>query len=178
MQPSDGEYFGNLALKGFQHITAPETFHWMPLAPAWYLLGGIVLLWLGWKVYLSAKKYSNNAYRREALYQLQELNKKKAAGELSKKEYLRCLRQLIKATALRVYPRNDIAALSGKPWQDFLNSKTDGDYFSHRMHELMDASLYQQLYDPEENMLDEFSSSAAQWIKYHRVKMIQEQASD
>lgn len=169
MIPSEDEYFGNLALKGFQQPSVPDSIQWLPLAPGWYLLGLIVVMLAAWKMYEALKKYQANAYRREALSRQQWLNKKLANGELSTKTYLQSLRQLIKATALRAYPRTEVAALSGSDWQVFLNSKIDKACFSDATQKLMDATVYQQQYEPDQQLLKDFSSSVSRWITQHHA---------
>jgi hypothetical protein len=118
--PNQDEYFGNLALKGFQEISVPETMHWLPLAPGWYFVAALVALFLSWKLFLSVKRYIANAYRRSALSQLEKIDTDFDIGNLSHKQYLQQLRQLLKATILVVYPRHEVASLIGQQWVQFL----------------------------------------------------------
>jgi hypothetical protein len=44
------------------------------------------------------------------------------AGHTPKQEDIQALNQLLKLTALSAFPRADVAALSGRDWQEFLDA--------------------------------------------------------
>lgn len=161
------ESFGNLALKGFQEISNPETMHWFPLATGWYFVAALVAFFLSWKLILAVKRYKADAYRRNALRQLEIINTDFDDGNLNHKQYLQQLRQLLKATTLIVYQRHEVASLSGQQWAQFLNKKTDKAYFDKNALGLMEHSTYQQQYETDADSLKRFSQCVAQWLAHH-----------
>jgi len=169
MQPNEDEYFGNLALKGFQEISDPKTIHWFPLATGWYFVGALVVIFLSWRLFLAAKRYKANAYRRNALRQLEIINTDFNNGNLNHKQYLQQLRKLLKATTLVIYQRHEVASLSGQQWMQFLNKKTDKSYFDKNTLDLMQHSTYQQQYEADTDTLKRFSQCVAQWLAHHHT---------
>lgn len=167
MLPNQDEYFGNLALKGFQEISNPETMHWFPLATGWYFVAALVAFFLSWKLILAVKRYKADAYRRNALRQLEIINTDFDSGNLNHKQYLQQLRQLLKATTLIVYQRHEVASLSGQQWAQFLNKETDKAYFDKNALGLMEHSTYQQQYETDADSLKQFSQCVAQWLAHH-----------
>ena len=165
--PNQDEYFGNLALKGFQEFSAPETIHWFPLATGWYFVAALVALFLSWKLFVALKRYIANAYRRSALSQLEKIDTDFDAGNLSHKQYLQQLRQLLKATTLAVYQRHEVASLSGQQWVQFLNQRTDSIYFEKDVLGLMEHTTYQQQCETDADSLKRFSQCVGQWLAHH-----------
>jgi hypothetical protein len=167
MMPNQDEYFGNLALKGFQEISNPETVHWFPLATGWYVVAAVAAIFLGWKLFLAAKRYIADAYRRNALRQLQRINADFDSGDLSRRQYLQQLRQLLKATTLVIYQRHKVASLSGQQWAQFLNQKTDNDYFDKDILALLENPTYRRQYEADTDSLKRFSQCVARWLTHH-----------
>ena len=167
MLPNQDEYFGNLALKGFQEISNPQTLTWFPLATGWYFIAAFVSIFLGWKLFIAVKNYKANAYRRKALRQLEKINTDFDSGNLSSKKYLQQLRQLLKATTLVVYSRQEVASLSGQQWVRFLNQSTDRDYFDKDILALMQSPTYRQQYEANADSLKRLSLCVAQWLVHH-----------
>ena len=163
-----GEYFGNLALKNFQEIADPEYYLWFPLAPGWYLVLTVLIVYVVWTSYSALIRYKKNAYRREALELLESINADHNFGQQNPREYLQRLRQLLKATALKVFPRNEIAGLTGAPWLDFLNTSVDEPVFDMVVQEFMGSSIYHPDYQPDATLLASFSPSVTRWLFQHR----------
>ncbi len=169
MLPNQDEYFGNLTLKGFQEISNPETMHWFPLAEGWYFVIAVVAIFLSWKLFLVAKRYIANAYRRNALRQLKKINANFDNGKLNHRQYLQQLRQLLKATTLVIYQRHEVASLSGQQWAQFLNKKTDNTCFGEDVQGLLEHSTYQQQYEADADNLKIFSQCVARWLAHHHT---------
>ena len=163
-----GEYFGNLALKNFQEFSDPEYFHWFPLAPGWYFVLALVAAYLAWLGHRTFRRYQQNAYRREAMRLLDSIIADHDLGQLDAREYLQRLRQLLKSTALKVYPRTDVAGLTGSAWLGFLNDSADNPLFDVLAGDLLDSSVYRKDYQPDRALLESFSSAVAIWLSLHR----------
>ncbi len=165
--PNQDEYFGNLALKNFQELTIPDTTHWWPLAPGWTVLATILALLFLWRIFIMIKTYKANAYRRRALARLEQINSDYDQAHIDPKNYLLQLRNILKATALIVYQRNEVASLNGQKWLEFLNTKTRKKVFSDDADFFMENELYKQHYEPDKRRLKLFSKSVAQWLAQH-----------
>lgn len=71
---------------------------------------------------------------------------------------------LLKSVALRAYPRQEIAAISGEQWLDFLNgSMPQGPRFEQ------DFLVAQYQRKPDALNLEQFFSAAKHWITRHEV---------
>jgi hypothetical protein len=89
-------------------IVVSEPVSWWPLAPGWYVLMLIFamgMIWLGVKYWNQWKK---NAYRRAALRELKSISPAD-------------LPALVKRVSLCIYPREQVATLSGEAWLEFLD---------------------------------------------------------
>jgi hypothetical protein len=81
-----------------------------PATPAWYVLGALILLGLIWLAWRGWKAWRRNAYRREAL---RELETAQAPAEIA---------ILLKRTALAAWPRARVASLTGAEWASWLRA--------------------------------------------------------
>lgn len=157
------------SLQNLNDIVLPETVGWWPLASGWYFLIGILLVILAWLTYTSVRRWINNRYRRAALQQLQLLaddiqnTHKRVTG-------LRQIPVLLKRTALSVYPRGDLASLTGKDWHDFLNSKVSKPSFPEATACLLDEVSYStgDLSKVDTQAAKDLLKASHHWLKHHR----------
>ena len=95
-------------------LRAPASVGWWPVAPGWWIvlaMAIIALLLIGrWM----RRRYRRGHYRRVALSQLRHLR----ASEATTTD----INQLLKAAALKAFPAEQVAALHGQHWQNFLLS--------------------------------------------------------
>ena len=106
------------SLQNLNDIVLPEAVGWWPLAIGWYFLFGLLLVVLSWFTYTSIRRWINNRYRRMALQQLQLLSE--SIRNTDKRDTsLRQIPVLLKRTALSVYPRSQLASLTGRSWHDY-----------------------------------------------------------
>jgi len=113
-----------------------------------------VVLWHRWQ---------RNRYRRQALLELSAI-RAGAAGSLH------LLPALLKRTALAVWPRETVAALSGAGWHRFLDDSAQINQFCSGAGELLDQLAYETgqattLAAAEQSRL---LDSAELWLKQHR----------
>ncbi|WP_415893052.1 DUF4381 domain-containing protein [Neptuniibacter sp. PT8_73] len=117
--------FSQLPLRPMQQ---PEMIGWWPLAPGWWLLIllsialFIAVVWFG---YLYLKKMRNNPNR----WALQELNAIQANYQQHQNKRLLAeeCNALLKRLALTLYSRQEVAALNGTAWTDFLAKQSRSD---------------------------------------------------
>ena len=157
------------SLLNLNDIVLPEAVNWWPLASGWYYLIGFLLLVLAWFIYKTIQGWNSNRYRRAALHQLQLLaieikdNEKRDAG-------LRQVPVLLKRIALSVYPRSQIASLTGKNWHDFLNSKVSTASFTEATAGVLDKISYSvgDLNTVDTDAADKLLKACKHWLKHHQ----------
>lgn len=157
------------SLQNLNDIVLPGAVGWWPLASGWYYLFGILLIVLTWFIYTAIRGWNRNRYRRAALHHLQLLAndiedaEKRDAG-------LRQVPVLLKRTALSVYPRSQLASLTGKNWLDFLNSKVSTASFTDSTAGLLDELSYSvgALNSVDTNAVEELLSACRHWLKHHQ----------
>ena len=111
-------------LAALHPLRDPASIGWWPLAPGWWVLIALAVIAIAIACYYLVRRYRANAYRRLALKQLQTIQSRYADGpgdDLCIQNTASDSNALLKSVALRVFPRHDIAALSGDAWLDFLN---------------------------------------------------------
>jgi len=135
----------------------PPPPSWMPQTIGWYVLFAAISVALAWWVLRAIRKWKTNRYRREAL-QLLPLT---PVSELS---------VLLKRTALKVWPREAVAPLTGSAWLAFLNRSTATPAFAERPATAVEeiALREESLAPAEEAQLRE---RAARWIRNHHVPL-------
>lgn len=107
-----------LQITGLEPIIAPDRIPYWPPAPGWYVVTGVLILLILYIIYLIIKRMKKNHYRIQALKMLLEIGEAKSADIGPAK--INELNQLLKITALAVFPRERVASLSGKDWLEFL----------------------------------------------------------
>lgn len=150
-------------LANLHPLRQPEAIGWWPLAPGWWLLLVLGLACLMVLAYWLWRRRRSSAYRRVALARLAALQDQYRRDQ-DPRQYLDQLNTLLKSVALHAYPRRDVAALSGRPWLEFLNSSfTPIEPFPL---ELVTAGYRAT---PPAIDIDQSYRVASQWIKRHRV---------
>ena len=127
------------------------------------MLAVVVLVALACIIAWLVRRYRRNAYRRQALLQLQALQAEhREHGD--DRGYIEQVNALLKSVALAAYPRADVASRHGEAWRNFLNSSLSGD---KQLQANFDKAVYQRI----EPGLDTAAlhASASHWIKCHRV---------
>lgn len=164
-QPSESsaELFGSDRMWGLKELPLPEPVSWWPQTPGWYLLGTallLVLVWLGWKLWL---RYQRNSYRREGMARLN--------GMASDPQALKDLPFLLRRSALQAAPRKDVASLRGDDWLAWLD-----DSAGRKLFEQTDAEALDELSFAGENdrSLDDVSAqrlieASKVWMRSHRA---------
>jgi len=151
------------SLDRLQDIVTPPPVPWWPPAPGWYVLGALlfILLALGLVVWL--QRYRANAYRREALRELDALEAKRQWPELP---------VLLKRVALTAFPRAEVASLTGDSWIAWLNQRGGGTEVSPELAQM----LTEKVYNPSSEAIcadrdwRNVAASVRDWILTHSEK--------
>ena len=157
-------------LAALNPLREPALIGWWPLAPGWWVLIVLLLVAIPVLCYYLHKRHKSNTYRRLALLQLKEINTELEARDPdSAREHiaLTATNALLKAVALRVFPRHDIAALSGTAWLDFLNGTAGSNADEARFPtEFANAAYQRHNLDLD---MQQISAAAEHWIKTHKA---------
>lgn len=126
-------------------IHIPGAISWWPPAIGWWVLAVLVPLIL----YLSYKLY-RHLTRKTALKSAKKyLLALKQNEQLSKHEKLVALSSLMRRAAVSLYPRTDVASLTGENWLDFLDNSTQNRGFNSDTGWLLTDALYSQNADTQ-----------------------------
>jgi Domain of unknown function (DUF4381) len=129
---------------------------WIPQTIGWYELFAIAGLLILWLIIHSVRRWYANAYRREALREL----------EVARPEEFSAL---LKRTALSVWPREKVASLSGEAWLTFLNQTATGELFRESPSNRVEEPAFRgmPLSGGDQQAL---RTATAEWIRRHRVQ--------
>jgi len=130
------------SLQNLHDIISPQPVSWLPPAPGWYALGLSIFLLCSW---FSVQKYlawKRNQYRREALIELDELEKQLADSD-KYQHVLPQLPELVKRTAIAAYGRSEVASLTGDDWLGFLDKTGSTHLFTKENGRLLQDCSFQ-----------------------------------
>lgn len=160
------------SLQQLTGLILPQHVSWWPLAPGWYVLMMLVVLALGIFIYHKRKHYINNAYRRNALSQLQLLSMQDATQMLGILQHALSYAlnhtlndALSYRTAQQVELQEEIFLVS-------LNKGTDRVSFTHVDWQLLNQFAFQQA-DKINCNDDEFATlktKCQQWLQGHHYE--------
>lgn len=140
-------------------LREPPSVGWWPLAPGWWLALIITSILIGLLCRALLLRWRKNRYRRLALAQITVLR------ELGKPS-LEQVNRLLKATALRTWPDQKVAAMHGSEWLHWLSESAPkaGDSWM--------SSLEAVYRTPGEPATDELLQGAVAWIRCHDAREI------
>ena len=97
--------------------------------PAWYVLSIFLLLVAILLFFKWLKRYRKNAYRREALKTLSEIEQNSQSH--NEANLLNDILVLLKLVAIEAFGRQQVAQLYGNDWLEFLDSKGKNTTFTY-----------------------------------------------
>jgi hypothetical protein len=150
------------ALQGLRDIHLPEPIPFWPLAPGWWLLTVVIVLLLvlaGW-LWI---RHRRTAYRRVALKELQQLRQALEQGHVDI-PIVAELSILLRRAAISRYGRQQVAALNGAAWLEFLDRTGRTTHFSTQGQALLDAPYRRCTMEHVEPLL----SLAQRWLQVQR----------
>jgi len=107
-------------LAGLRAYHLPDAPSWWPPAPGWWFLLAILIiagLFFGWWL---ARQRSRGAAARQVLRELADL-RQRSRRDGESPALVRELSRLLRRFAIAIYPRQDVAALTGEAWLQFLD---------------------------------------------------------
>ena len=136
-------------------------------APGWYILLGLLLLFLLIYGAITYIKYRRNKYRRDAIEIL--LNLELSTDRTS--YFITRVAAVLKRVAISSYGRIEVGALTGKEWLGYLDQRNQGiQVLAENPRILLTEQLYQSsAKQATVKDLEELRSTSVQWIKKHRV---------
>lgn len=133
---------------------------WWPLAMGWYVL--IILLVLGVVLVFFWKKRKPKAVVIDAGVAMQGVYLAYLEHE-NQHQFMQDLSIMMRRICLRYFPTQQVAALQGKAWVDFLDRSTEGQVcFSSGMGQSLEAGPYNKKQDVDVKALYDICQT---WLK-------------
>lgn len=161
------------ALQQLHDIVEPSAPAFWPPAPGWYFVGGTVLLLVMMAMIKLWRRWQASAYRREALSELAAL-RDGPQSIAPPHQRISALASLLRRVALHGAAREQIAALSGTRWIEYL-SKQAKTPPSIAVAALLCRGPYvnfaanDEIATTHRNDLEAAFDYVAEWIEQHRV---------
>lgn len=130
----------------------PEVSLWPP-APGWWIVATAGLVAAAVLSTAAVARYRGNAYRREALRQLDTVD---PAG----------ISTILKRAALAAWPREQVAALTGAAWLAFLDRTGRTTAFTDGAGRHIETLAFGGAIDPAS--ADAARAAAKAWVRRHR----------
>lgn len=125
------------SLQGLRDLHLPAPVPFWPPAPGWWILAGLIVVLSLFAVWWWRRR-QRLAYRRAALSELQQLQQANQQGQ-SGAPILAELSILLRRVAMMRYGRDQVAALHGRAWLEFLDRTGRTKQFTEQAQSLLDA---------------------------------------
>lgn len=141
-------------------IHLPEAVGWWPPAIGWWLLAILMLLLMAF-LYGFYKRLIRKTAMKTAKKNLAAI---KVNPALDNNQKLRELSMLIRRVAISVYPRSEVASLTGRQWLAFLDKSVTGAPFSDGCGQLLVEAPYRNR-TPGDPEISQLLSLCEDWLK-------------
>lgn len=156
-------------LRQMADIALPPPVSMMPATWGWAVLTGLIVVALAFALWRWLRRRAQNRYRRDALAEIARLEAR-ISDDADRAQALTALAAILKRAALAVWPREQVAPLSGPSWVEFLRAhagraKIDPDgygIFADAEYRLADSM-------PDEATARRGFATTRQWIEGHDV---------
>lgn len=148
------------SLDRLHDIVVPEPVSWWPLAPGWYVLGGLLVFLFAVFIWSIVDRRLTNRYRRAGLRELAELE-----ALPNESQTLPRLAALVKRVALAAFPREQVASLAGADWLTFLDSKAATKDFTSGPGAMLEAGYERNPQPPSPDLF----RVVRHWIGHHQA---------
>jgi hypothetical protein len=158
-------------LEKLHEILLPDPVSWVPQAPGWYVVLGLIVVLAGWGAFAGFRRFRKNRYRRFALEEMAAIERDLQRPE-ERPRALTEIPVLVKRTALAAFPRSDVAGLSGEKWLAFLDKTLGGKDFTENEGQLLPELAYApgpQISKLPDETIDRLIHIVRHWIKTHRI---------
>lgn len=158
------------SLDRLHDIVAPPPVPWWPPAPGWYAVATIILVLSLILILRSFIHWQRNRYRREALAEFAR-QEEFLHDPFRRATALATLAELLKRVALTAFPRDQVAALTGRAWFDFLDRTGSTTMFASDFGPILARATYDPLAATalDEREIRETAALVRHWIVYHEV---------
>lgn len=133
-------------------VPEPAPISMVPQTWGWVAVGVVLVTALAWLMFYLFRRYRANAYRREALAELETVGDDAAA-----------IAGILRRTALAVYPRRKVCAATGEAWLQFLESTASGLKFTSGPGECLIYAPYKPT-----DSTPGIGNLAQEWVRRHR----------
>lgn len=141
-------------------IHLPPPVGWWPPAPGWWL-AALAIIALSWGLLWVIRRMRRTGVRAAALRELEAIGNN---TDLSPEERGRRLSMLIRRVALSLYPRRDVAGLTGSDWLSWLDGVQHGTSFSDGPGRLLGELAYRRDAASEQE-LAELIAACRTWLE-------------
>ena len=126
-------------------IHLPPAISWWPPAIGWWILAVLIplCLYLGYRWYKYITRKTALKFAKKHLIALRKNE------QLPKREKLVALSSLMRRAAVSLYPRADVASLTGEDWLNFLDESIPNRGFNSDTGWLLTDALYSQNIDTQ-----------------------------
>lgn len=155
------------SLENLHDIVVPPAVAWWPVAPGWYGVAIVLLAVCGWFLARRLRRWRRNAYRREALRALAQLQADGVQGGVA--DVLPQAALLLRRVALSAYPRRQVAALYGDRWLEFLDRTGGHGAFAGAAGRVLLAGAYRPAEAPAPDAVAAALRACERWIRCHRI---------
>ncbi|MBN8184696.1 DUF4381 domain-containing protein [Roseibium aggregatum] len=136
----------------------PPAISMLPQTEGWIWLIALLVLAIAMGLQRFLKRWSGNAYRRQALRELDTLD-----GDIAG------IAALVRRTALVAYPRRDVAPLHGYDWLVFLDRTYGSTDFTSGVGQVLAHAPYGVKGNIEERDDGSLQQLVGNWIHRHQV---------
>ncbi len=147
-------------------IHLPESIGWWPPAMGWWILAFLLPL-LGFLMFWLYKRISRKTAIKTAKKLLSKIKQDSSSNNMDK---LIALSELLRRVAISIYPRKQVASLTGQAWLDFLDSSVIGAPYSKTPGTLLAHGHYQKS-APTDIEIMQLIKICENWLnsqKYHK----------
>lgn len=156
--------WGNYLLKELVEPPPPEAIDYWPQTPGWYVIGAVLFaLFIRW-LYHQYLEYRRNAYRREALRFIKTLPRDTVN---SRYQIYQQLPSLLRATAIHGYSRSEVAGLTNKRWEAWLDQQCKQSDFLGNCPNYLHALAYGPTNSLNPHQLTKLLQEIQLWIQFH-----------
>lgn len=133
-------------------IHLPEPISWWPIAPGWWLLV-ITALIIAAIIFLSIKIYRGKQLKRDIHAEL-DVIKKQFHETKNRSQLARSLSTLLRRASISLYPKKNIAGLTGENWLTFLDNTNTNPSKHEKFQSETGHTLLTAPYLPENSTID------------------------
>ena len=141
-------------------VHLPVNPEFWPPAPGWWVLAVTVLVLLLWITTRLLRLWRRSRLQKEILASLDELQRQYSDEQIP--HFLAEVSILLRRVALMKFPRQQVAALTGKGWLSFLDQHGGDGQYSNGVGSVLAAGPYTRHSEVDQNAL---LSLTRKWIK-------------